>query len=225
MGAFRNLFAKVKSEKSKPIVPPTDFESSAVNWPATKRRFDEINLVPETGKRCNVLRLRVIISVLIVTGLAGFFGYGFILKHRLTVKEQHLKELNTAVEGSAAAADGSASGRGIPVIEAQTEPMARLNHGREYWFKTLMLLNSAYSPRCYLTGLKQTKTGVSLRGTCQSYADLASFLAFIEQQQLFSQIEILNSSIGPDGSEVNFEILGLWPVLMRVGEDAPDASP
>ncbi len=152
---------------------------------------------------------KFIVYALILTGLVLSFGYGLFLKQELLAKEQYLNELRAAGVAYELAA-GSVSDRDLAVIEAQAKLLADIGQERDRWSKSLLLINQAFLPECYLTDIKESETGASLRGTCQSYADLVHFLASIEKQRLFSRTDILSSGFQPGELEISFEIFGQW---------------
>ena len=206
MGAFKHF----SGEKLNQASSSTDPETSAISWPGPKKRLDEINLVLDTGKRgAGQVGPRIIICSLVLTGLACSVGYGLFLEQELLAKEQYLNELHASRVTDGAAA-GAVSERDIAAIEAQAKLLADIGEERDRWSKSLLIINQTLSPGCYLTEIKETENGVSLRGACQSYTDLVHFLALIEKQRLFSQTDILSSGFRPGETEVNFEIYGHW---------------
>lgn len=215
MDIFKHFFTGEKSNQASSL---TELETSAISWSDPKKRLDEINLVSETAKRgAGSMGPRMIICALILIGLASSVGYGLFLKQELLTKEQYLAELRAAGAADGAAA-GSASDRDIAVIEARAKLLADIGQERDRWSKSLLIINPFLSSECYLTEIKETETGVSLRGACQSYTDLAHFLAFIEKQRLFSRAEILSSGFQPGETEINFEIYGHWPQVKAKSE-------
>jgi type IV pilus assembly protein PilM len=182
-----------------------------ISWPGRLDRHlcaNQINLfrednLPDSSKK-NLILIGAL-SLLLAFSLPGYLCYS--LSQKVQEQESRYQELRDILIAKGLLVSQGANRDLFASTAWEKElQLSQWQIDRDQWSKTLSEIYKTIPVGCYLKEIRQYETGVRLIGQARSYPDLAQFIAAIEELEMFTEVDLINSKYDSLAKEVPFEL-------------------